>query len=81
MYIQHVKFLDSIDITSIPKGVKSSLRKHIEFWKHIGANEFVVNTIENGYVIPFLRSPPPICFKNNQSALLHSDFVENAMSE
>jgi len=81
MYIQHVKFLDSIDITSIPKGVKNNLRKHIEFWKHIGANEFVVNTIENGYVIPFLRNPPPMCFENNQLALLHSDFVEKAVSE
>jgi hypothetical protein len=81
MYIQHVKFLDSIDITSISKGVKSSLRKHIESWKHIGANEFVVNTIENGCVIPLLRNPPPMCFKNNQSALLHSDFVEKAVSE
>jgi hypothetical protein len=39
MYVQHVKFLDSIDITSISKGVKSSLRKHIESWKHVGANE------------------------------------------
>ena len=47
----------------------------------IGANEFVVNTIENGCVIPLLRNPPPMCFKNNQSALLHSDFVEKAVSE
>ena len=26
----------------------------------IGANEFVVNTIDNGYVIPVLRNPPPM---------------------
>jgi hypothetical protein len=31
MYIQHVKFLDSIDITSIPKGVKSSYVSTLNF--------------------------------------------------
>jgi hypothetical protein len=26
----------------------------------IGANEFVVNTIDNGYVIAVIRNPPPM---------------------
>ena len=76
IFLQHAKYLDNIDISSIGKGVKNRLRKHVDFWEHIGASEFVIQTIKTGYVIPFLKNPPPMAMKNNKSALFHSDFVD-----
>ncbi|CAC5371542.1 unnamed protein product [Mytilus coruscus] len=81
LFLSHAKYFDNIDISSVAKGVKYSLRKHIQFWKHIGANEFVINTIKHGYVIPFLQTPTSMSFKNNKSANVHSKFVNEAISE
>jgi hypothetical protein len=38
-------------------GVKGRLAKHIKFWEQIGANNFVLETLKKGYVIPFLENP------------------------
>ena len=38
--------------------VAGRLKTHIEFWRSIGANEFILNLIEEGYRIPFHSSPP-----------------------
>ncbi|CAC5397425.1 unnamed protein product [Mytilus coruscus] len=81
LFLSHAKYFDNIDISSVAKGVKYSLRKYIQFWKHIGANEFVINTIKHGYVIPFLQTPTSMSFKNNKSANVHSKFVNEAISE
>ncbi|CAC5375034.1 unnamed protein product [Mytilus coruscus] len=81
LFLSHAKYFDNIDISSSAKGVKYSLRKHIQFWKHIGANEFVINTIKHGYVIPFLQTSTSMSFKNNKSANVHSKFVNEAISE
>ena len=78
---EHFHYFDNIDLSGVAKGVKFSLAKHIEFWKHIGASQFILKTITEGYVIPFLGTPPPMKFKNNQSALKHSDFVDLSISE
>ena len=81
LYLEHVKFFYDLDLVSVARGVKNSLKSHIEFWIHMGASDFVINTIKNGYVIPFIRNPPPMRFKNNNSALIHSDFVDQAIAE
>jgi hypothetical protein len=49
-------FLENLDISCCKdfKGVKGRLAKHIEFWMNIGASDFVLDTIRNGYVIPLL---------------------------
>ncbi|CAC5402362.1 unnamed protein product [Mytilus coruscus] len=80
LFLSYANYFDNIDISSVAKGVKYSLRKHIQFWKHIGANEFI-NTIKHGYVIPFLQTPTSMSFKNNKSANFHSKFVNEAISE
>ncbi|CAC5424790.1 unnamed protein product [Mytilus coruscus] len=83
LFLLHAKYFDNIDISSVAKGVKYSLHKHIQFWKHIGANDFVINTtsIKLGYVIPFLQTPTSMSLKNNKSANVHSKFVDEAISE
>ena len=63
------------------KGVKGRLAKHIDFWIKIGASEFVINTIKNGYVIPFVEPPVSMHFKNNKSANVNSEFVDKAVAD
>ncbi|CAC5368319.1 unnamed protein product [Mytilus coruscus] len=38
--------------------VKGRLKSHISYWKNIGASEFVLDILENGYFIPFISTPP-----------------------
>ena len=61
--------------------VKGRLRSCIEFWRKIDANPEVLDIIQFGYKLPFIESPPCLFSKNNKSALLHSDFVSEAISD
>ena len=56
-------------------GVVGSLRRHIEFWKRLDPGETILSTIRDGYKIPFFETPHSAYFKNNKSAIIHSDFV------
>ena len=55
----------SVDISRFVKG---SLRKNIGFWQKIGANQFIIDTIREGYKITIFADPQPRYFKNNESA-------------
>ena len=55
--------------------VVGNLKRHISFWEKINAGDFILSTIREGYKIPFYATPHSAYFKNNQSALKHSDFV------
>ena len=57
------------------------MKASIEFWRFIGAPKFILDIISDGYKIPFITIPPPVHFKNNGSALEHSDFVNDAILE
>ena len=57
------------------KLVVGNLRRHISFWEKIRANEFILSVIREGYKIPLYKTPHSAYFKNNKSALSHSDFV------
>lgn len=61
--------------------VKNRLRTHINFWREIGANQFILDTILYGYKIPFYSLPPRSVSKNNKSALGESVFVREAISD
>jgi hypothetical protein len=62
-------------------GVKGRLAKHIKFWEQIGANNFVLETLKKGYVIPFLENPVKMFKKNNRSAMKNAEFVDQAVNE
>ena len=61
--------------------VKDRLKSNIQFWRNIWANSYILDTIENGYVIPFHSTPVSMCCKNNRSALQHKTFVLEAISD
>ncbi|KAH3726213.1 hypothetical protein DPMN_052070 [Dreissena polymorpha] len=59
--------------------VKSRLKNHVQFWKDIGANQFILDTIQNGYKIPFFFLPDHVHCRNNRSALNENNFVTEAI--
>ena len=61
--------------------VKGRLKTSIEYWRFIGAPEFILDIISDGNKIPFITTPPPVHLKNNGSALAHSGFVNDAILE
>ena len=62
-------------------GVKGSLKRNIEFWRAIGTPREILTLIKSGYQIPFTQMPPSVILQNNRSALMHLDFVEQAILE
>ena len=63
------------------KCVQGRLAKHLDFWIKIGASDFIIDTIQNGYVIPFLEPPVSIFLRNNKSVITNEEFVGQAISD
>ena len=61
--------------------VKGSLKRNIAFWEHIGAPSFIRDTSVDGHNIPFIYTPRAARFGNDRSAIQHSEFVEQAISD
>ncbi|XP_048251378.1 uncharacterized protein LOC125371666 [Haliotis rufescens] len=74
-------YLDRTDTSASKHNIKENLKRHISFWKDIEAPEFIIRTIMEGYIIPFVESPPLSISKNNASAVKHSDFVSEAIQD
>ena len=53
----------------------------VKFWESIGASQFILGVIKEGYKIPFYCTPTPVYLQNNKSALQNSDFVRSAITE
>ena len=61
--------------------VKGNLKNNLSFWRSIGAPDFILSIIENGYRLPFISFPLAVKLRNNKSARLHADFVDQAVLE
>lgn len=61
--------------------VKNRLKQHIQFWRDIGANQFILDSIEFGYKIPFYSLPESEILKNNKSARENATFIVQAISD
>ena len=61
--------------------VAGRLKKAVPFWQEIGASDWVLDILRNGYHIPFLHEPDSVALCNNKSALRESAFVETAILE
>ena len=75
------EFAESNFSNPLHHSVKGRLKASIEYWRFIGAPKFILDTISDGYKIPFITTPPPVHLKNNGSALEHSDFINDAILE
>ena len=59
--------------------VKGKLRENVSFYQSVGAPDFVLNVIRNGYRLPFADFPDSVILPNNRSARDHSSFVDEAL--
>ena len=60
---------------------KGNLRNNLVFWRSIGAPDFILSIIENGYSLPFISFPLGVKLRNNKSARIHADFEDQAVLE
>ncbi|KAL9960191.1 hypothetical protein ACROYT_G033610 [Oculina patagonica] len=64
------------------QSVKGKLRAQFNFWSlTLGANDFILRVIDKEYTIPFITVSQNAFFDNNRSALMHADFVLEAIQE
>ena len=64
------------------QSVKGRLKHSIEFWKNtLKPNDFVIETINDGYKLPLKETPVKTEFRNNMSAIQNLDFVNEALKE
>lgn len=61
--------------------VKGRLRVNVSFWEGIGASQFILSVIREGYKIPFYYTPTSVHLRNNNSALNYSDFVVSVITD
>nr|XP_034335844.1 uncharacterized protein LOC105348263 isoform X2 [Crassostrea gigas] len=61
--------------------VRGRLKSNIEFWKCIDACHYIIDTIQDGYKIPFYSLPQQSFSHNNKSALQEYVFVQGAIME
>ena len=63
-----------------PGGIHKS--EVLNFWKHeLNANQWVMDVLENGYVIPFEKAPIQYEEDNNKSAKTNAQFVRTTLTE
>ena len=71
----------SAAIPSIPS-VQGRLKEHEKFWlDELEPSSFLAGIISEGYRLPFLRLPDPLCQLNHRSALVSASFVMHAINE
>ena len=79
LHNQDYEYENELNVSAFHVG---SLNKQFSFWKDtIKANNFVLNDISNGYLIPFYKTPTSVNLRNNGSAFKHSSFVEQAINK
>ena len=55
--------------------VKGRLKANIHFWEEIGASNWVLRILREGYVLPFISEPEAKNFRNNSSVTKNKEFV------
>ena len=54
----------------------------VQFWRsELNANQWVMNVLENGFVMPFVNAPEEFEADNNISANRQMDFVQRNVAE
>ena len=72
--------LDKLEQNSVVV-VKGRLRENIAFWRSIGASQWLLNVLCEGYCLPFVDFPAIKFFPNHKSALCHAEFVSVEISK
>ena len=79
-YDTSVDDLDKLEQHSVVK-VKGRLRENIAFWRSVGASQWLLNVLCEGYCLPFVDFPLNMRFPNHKSASCHAEFVSAEISK
>ena len=65
-----------------PVSVKGRLKESFEFWaNHLQATKPVLDIVQHGYYLPFLRPPDSYSSPNHKLALLNVEFIDTAIAD
>jgi len=64
-----------VDVNHSCVVVKGYLKENIAFWQNIGASNWLLRVIGEGYRLPFVELPEVKFFQNHRSMLCNADFV------
>ena len=79
MHNQDYEYENQLHVSAFHVG---SQNKQCSFWKDIiNANNFVLNIISSGFLIPFYKIPTSVNLRNNGSAFKQSSFVEQVINQ
>lgn len=70
-----------VDVNHSCVVVKGRLRENIAFWHNIGASNWLLRVIREGYCLPFVELPKGKFFQNHKSALCNAEFVSAEISK
>ena len=70
-----------VDVNHSCVVVKGRLRENIAFWQNIGASNWLLSVICEGYCLPFVELPQVKFFQNHKSALCNAAFVSAMISK
>jgi hypothetical protein len=77
---EEVKSPENLKQIFVPGGIHKE--DAIQFWRsELKANQWVMDVLENGYVIPFLSAPEKYEEENNMSAQRHMEFVRKNVAD
>ncbi|CAC5388554.1 unnamed protein product [Mytilus coruscus] len=80
-FLEQVQYFENCQSYDNFKGVKGRLASHVKYWENIGACPFVLGTIKNGYVIPFIDTLFNMYHTNNRSARQNTEFVTKSIED
>lgn len=68
-------------VGQIDISVVGRLKENVQFWQNITSSQMVIDTIKNGYSIPMIEQPSPICLANNKSSRDAPEFVRTEINK
>ena len=71
----------SVDVNHSCVVVKDRLQENIAFWQNIGASNWLLKVIREGYCLLFVELPEAKFFQNHRSALCNAEFVSADISK
>ena len=73
---------DKLEIAKPYPPVQGRLKERSAFWlNELESSSFVQSIVTEGYQLPFIRLPDPVCLVNHRSACENSTFVNTAIDE
>ena len=61
--------------------IAGRLKSRLDVWREMGASDWVLRVLAEGYKLPLVCEPKRKRFSNHQSAFNHQEFVDSAIAE